>query len=349
MLESGHDEATTRAVLEEAELQLASEAPLETAPSTAEQFERTETTSASDATATVPSRTAWQLVQLSFERTFANPGLIAQYVLASIVVMGGAFAVGALGYATGNDSVFVAMAVLAVVTGIVLVMVNALALLVTVVNEQRFSYWQAWQASWPLLWQFLLLSFVSTVVLWLGLVFLIVPGIVLAVYILLAQVVFVKEGHRGATALARSTELIYGAWWGTLGRLALLMLTIFLISFIVGFVEAFFTGDAAELVLSLVSILLQLVVSIAMLHLIYAWYLERVQLVGTNNPSPSTVKKFRIAAWVGAVAILFFPLVIGATVFSQLNDARERAMEAQEMMLEQQLEMEQILEEEGAF
>lgn len=65
---------------------------------------------------------------------------------------------------------------------------------------------------------YLLIAIINTVLVVVGLVLLIVPGIIIAVWYSLGAQVFVLENIRGYAALKRSKELVEGYWWPVLGR-----------------------------------------------------------------------------------------------------------------------------------
>lgn len=69
----------------------------------------------------------------------------------------------------------------------------------------------------PLIW----LQVIYSVLLLIGFFFFVIPGIYLAVAWTLVVPVFVLERREGFGALSRSTELVRGRWWPTLGLLAL--------------------------------------------------------------------------------------------------------------------------------
>lgn len=67
-----------------------------------------------------------------------------------------------------------------------------------------------------------------------GLVFLIIPGIILMIRYALALPVVVLESARGMAALKRSQELVKGHWWGVLGRLIFVAVVTGLLSMLIG-------------------------------------------------------------------------------------------------------------------
>src|SRR3989344_597930 len=77
----------------------------------------------------------------------------------------------------------------------------------------------------------------ETVCIFFGLILLIIPGVIFAVWFIFANQVFVFEGIKGKGALARSKELVKGYWWPIFGR----FLLFFIISAIITAIPFF--GD----------------------------------------------------------------------------------------------------------
>lgn len=101
-----------------------------------------------------------------------------------------------------------------------------LTVMYVMLQSERVSFaaGYSWVARnfFSLLWVSLL-SMLLTVA---GLMFLVVPGLVLSVYILLSIPVRMQENVRGLNALVRSTQLVHGTWWSVAWRQPLLSLLI---------------------------------------------------------------------------------------------------------------------------
>lgn len=87
------------------------------------------------------------------------------------------------------------------------------------------------------------LSLLLVVIIVLGTIALIVPGIYLAVSLSVAVPVLVVEGAKGTKALSRSFNLVQGRWWPTF---AVILLGGILIPFVIRFALGFIFGLALE-------------------------------------------------------------------------------------------------------
>lgn len=77
---------------------------------------------------------------------------------------------------------------------------------------------EAWKRFAKYLWLVILVSFFVT----LASLFLVIPGIIVAIYLSFYSYVFIIEGEKGMNALKRSWSLVKGNWWKVFGRLFLL-------------------------------------------------------------------------------------------------------------------------------
>jgi len=86
--------------------------------------------------------------------------------------------------------------------------------------------------------------FLNSIVVLLGLMLFIIPGIIFAIKLCLSRYTLVFEDLKGAKALSRSKELTRGYFWPVLGRVSLFLMLIMIISSIdhSGYlINAFFT------------------------------------------------------------------------------------------------------------
>jgi hypothetical protein len=86
-----------------------------------------------------------------------------------------------------------------------------------------------------LLWLTLLYGLVLAV----GFLLLIIPGIYLSIALIVAVPALVVEDVRGSKALRRSRDLVSGRWWATLG---VVLLGVFLVPFVIQFAIGFILG-----------------------------------------------------------------------------------------------------------
>ncbi|XOB40369.1 MAG: hypothetical protein ACKKMR_03620 [Candidatus Nealsonbacteria bacterium] len=82
----------------------------------------------------------------------------------------------------------------------------------------------ALKEGWSKYWPFFLVSLLTGLIIGLGFLFLIVPGIIFAVWFGFSIYTVVCEDKRGFKALSRSKELVKGYWWPTAKRVFVLMI-----------------------------------------------------------------------------------------------------------------------------
>lgn len=85
---------------------------------------------------------------------------------------------------------------------------------------------------WPFVW----LNILSAIIILVGFLLFIIPGIIFTVWYSLAAYVLIFEDRKGWPALKRSKEIIKGYWWPVFGRLLLLILAALGASFILGWI-----------------------------------------------------------------------------------------------------------------
>jgi len=107
-----------------------------------------------------------------------------------------------------------------------------------------------------------------------GFVLLIIPGIVFYLWFALWQVVVVLEGKWGRDALKRSKELGKGFYLRILVVLIIMTVLIMLPVFVIGFISAFMAGEAGSI---LIALLQTLIMPIVLIPLVLMYYDLRVR------------------------------------------------------------------------
>lgn len=111
----------------------------------------------------------------------------------------------------------------------------------------------------------------TAIIILLGLILVIVPGIIISVYLMFVSYVFVIEQQRGLAALRRSRDLVRGHFWLVLGRTFLLGLLYVIIA----------------VPLSLIQVVGPVVVSLALspIATIYFYYLYKSLSESSEKPA----------------------------------------------------------------
>lgn len=118
-------------------------------------------------------------------------------------------------------------------------------------HDLRDSYEFARHKVWSLLW----LGILATILITIGFILLVIPGIWLLVAISVAVPALMLEGVKGFQAMKRSMQLVDKRWWATFGRL--------LVAFILyGIVVAIFGAIANAITNSMTNVTLFLLINV---------------------------------------------------------------------------------------
>ncbi len=138
-----------------------------------------------------------------------------------------------------------------------------------------------------------------------GFIALIVPGIILAVWFIFAQYVLVDQNIRGLNALLTSREYVRGRWGGVFGRLVLFFLVYFVLLILLSIVQSAGKDTALGSLLSILSLLVQMVMGLLASLYIFAMYENLKEIKGTNIAiAGGTRTKFSVLGWVGIIVLL---------------------------------------------
>lgn len=172
------------------------------------------------------------------------------------------------------------------------------------------------------IWSFLWLGLLTTLVTMGGFLLLVIPGIIVSVYLYLAQYVFVAEGKTGMAAVLRSRELVRGYWLAVFSRLLLIGIMLFgsmlllgvLISTVLLFVPA---GPTTDLVKELCMQLASAGIALMMFRVGKEVYKGLVREVpaGQETTFISVRQRYLALAAAGGVAVL----IVLAVAHTQSN------------------------------
>lgn len=96
---------------------------------------------------------------------------------------------------------------------------SSLALYINIIHEGQITVNQSFKRAWERLPGFVLIGILSALIILLGLIVFIVPGIIFSVYLTFASLAYVVHGARGKSALLSSLTLVHGRWWKTFLRI----------------------------------------------------------------------------------------------------------------------------------
>ncbi|TET84849.1 MAG: hypothetical protein E3J36_00300 [Candidatus Nealsonbacteria bacterium] len=106
------------------------------------------------------------------------------------------------------------------------------ASLISAVKEvpKNWKIKDALKEGWFKYWPFLLVSLLTGLVIGLGFLLFIVPGIIFVIWLAFSAYTVICEDKKGFKALSRSRELVKGHWWATAKRVLAIMIITFPLS-----------------------------------------------------------------------------------------------------------------------
>jgi len=175
----------------------------------------------------------------------------------------------------------------------------------------------------------------------LGYLLLVVPGIALAVYLTNASLVRIAGSETGVMALVRSTQLVYGRWWGVFGRIVFTVLVflaglipLFLLVMVFGgtiiadtmFGSATIAGGLSWAGLTLASVVLLLLLTVGIVLLTFLMQAVMVLLYESlrDTAVPLTSQnETKLYFWMRVIVVLGIPAMLllnAADLYMQAND-----------------------------
>lgn len=169
-------------------------------------------------------RTPTELAKSAFARYQNSAVLFLSIVALPMVIL---VCIGALAYGTMSaGSIYAAGALgfVALTAVAVASLLSSIALVLAIADRSIGTWQQAYTASIPHFGSYLFVSILSGLVIALGFILLIVPGIIFAVWYVFSYFTVLIEGKKGTAALRASKTLSSGRFMAVLGRLVVLLL-----------------------------------------------------------------------------------------------------------------------------
>ncbi len=201
-------------------------------------------------------------------------------------------------------------------------------------EQQTFKTAAVWMVknALPLLWIYVL----SGLVIFGGLLFFIIPGLVVAISVTFAQYTFVADGKKGMSALHESRLLVKGRWLKVVRKIAgfiiLSLIPLFLFGIAYGIVteiagEGMYVQFGGELLTQAISA----VISLMSLHAMYHLYLA-LKETSTETRQPTSYGVWGYRVLIG-ISLMFFVAVIALATFfrEKLEWIEEAAVPIEEM------------------
>ena len=171
---------------------------------------------------------------------------------------------------------------------------------------------------WPFVW----VTVLEILAVMGGSIMLIIPGIWLAVALMLMAYVFVIEHRRGVDALRQSKDYIKGYWWAILGRVLLLGLIFLVATIIIEIPVMIIAGNAAHVLVTMVLTLFFIPFSVIYHYVIF----ENLRALKPELAEVQTKKGtgfLKTSAIVGVVIPVFF-IILAVLLGIGLRQGDER-------------------------
>ncbi len=204
------------------------------------------------------------------------------------------------------------------VVGAFLMYWSIIAMIYIIKQQKRISAFEAFQETSSKFFPFLWIGFLVNVVVFAGMVFFIVPGLILAVALSFATYAYVLESQKGIAALVRSSDLTKGFRWAVfwrylmLGGLAIIILIPFFL--LASTLEESASKIANDILSWLASVFLTPLV-LAFGYLIYEKLAERLPL-GSYQPKKES-RTFYI--FMVVFGVFLASLIITISIFSAIS------------------------------
>lgn len=186
-----------------------------------------------------------ELIKQSWQLYTKNFKLLLQVIVWLLILNLVSVAVVFLNLPMLASLISLATAIVGIWTTIILILV-----IDSIYNKKPFDLKALYKAGWQKFLSYLWVSILAGVIIFIGLVLLIIPGIIFAVWLAFSTYIVVLENIKGKEALSKSKELSKNRWWAVFGRLLVpnlfYVIILFIIISLLTYVGALFTGNATE-------------------------------------------------------------------------------------------------------
>ena len=141
--------------------------------------------------------------------------------------------------------------------------------LILAINDNSLTAKGAYTRAMSYFWKYVGLSLLMTIILMVGFMLLIIPGIILSVWFAFATYILILENSGIVDSLKRSREYVRGKWWGVFGRLIVMSILIALLAMAISMITVVMPdGSIADAIVAALSLLLT-PVAVAYMYLLY--------------------------------------------------------------------------------
>jgi hypothetical protein len=228
-------------------------------------------------------------------------GLLAYlgaFVLIAIPIIIAAIAAPIVGL-TWNFFTIAITAVASVLAFIILILIagKMVVMQVQAVQEPITKIKAAWEAiTYRQAWSMYAVVFLSVFAFYTGLIFLIIPGIIIGTWVSLAMFVYLEQKVGGVKSLILSRDYIRGYWWSVFGRMLVALIIYMIVVFITMSIYTSMVEQNA--ILGVIGYILyvtsSLMITSLMYRLTYTLYLDLKKIKGVIKPD---YKGWRLWRW----------------------------------------------------
>ncbi len=179
---------------------------------------------------------------------------------------------------TSESIVYVVLMFIYVVLSVLMTVALILA-----INDNSITAKEAYRRAWPYFWRYIGLSLLMSIIMMVGFLLLIIPGIILSVWFAFATFVLVLENGAIVESLKKSREYTRGKWWAIFGRLIAMSVFVLLLSMLISTISVFLPNHVVTE--ALVTALTVLLTPIAVVY-VYLLYKE-VKTLPATTPEAS--------------------------------------------------------------
>jgi len=157
------------------------------------------------------------------------------------------------------------------IVAIVVQILSAIAMIKAVSSPAETTLMSAYGFAKTHFFGYLIVSFMTGLIVTLGFVLLLVPGIIFMVWFAFATFILIFEGKKGTGALKASREYVRGRWWAVLGRIGFLIVIVLLISIVLSIVAAIVApnNETVQEIVNQFSGFLVVPLSVAYMYILY--------------------------------------------------------------------------------
>lgn len=156
-----------------------------------------------------------------------------------------------------NIPLAVSLTLLFTVLGTVVYLITSVAQLIVLKNDGKgLDFSSAINQSFTYLWKYFVFMILYSLVLVVGLILLVIPGIIFLIWFGLGYLAIVFDDYKTIEAFKRSKELVKGYWWAIFGRFVFWSLFSLLIGFLIFLLRIISGSDYVAIISNLVSLVI---------------------------------------------------------------------------------------------